>query len=165
MICGACGKQFSGEFSFCPYCGKPLDAKPPAQIESLPVPVVERQSFTDDSANQPESVESPGAGNGIQTGTIVFGAFAAISLVVSIVKGVVPIFLLEAAGWASAAWYWQSRKKHSDTAKGVVIVLAVLVAIGEVVHIASQPGSKSTAPTASDPFAAYGGHAVTPAEA
>ena len=96
-ICGACGKQFSGEFSICPYCGKSLDAKPPAGIESAPVPAVERQSFTNDSGDQPETMQSPVAGSGIQTGTIVFGAFSAISLVVSIVKGVVPIFLLEAA--------------------------------------------------------------------
>ncbi len=164
MVCGACGKQFSGEFSFCPYCGKSLDVKPLAEIASPPVPVVERQTFTDDSVNQPESVESPLASSGIQTGTIVFGAFSAISLVVSIVKGVVPIFLLEAAGWAGAAWYWQSRKTHSETAKAVVIVLAVLIAIGEVIHIASQTNSKATAPTVSDPFAAYGGHEVAPAE-
>jgi hypothetical protein len=145
MLCGTCGKQFSGEFSFCPYCGKSLDAKPPAGIESPPVPVVESQSFTNDPGNQPESVESPGAGSGIQTGTIVFGAFSAISLVVSIVKGVVPIFLLEAAGWAGAAWYWQSKKTHSETAKGIVIALAALVAVGEVIHIATSADSRTTA--------------------
>ena len=165
IVCGDCGKQFSGEFSFCPYCGKSRDAKPSAEIESPSVPAVELQSFTNYPGNQPESVESPGAGSGIQTGTIVFGAFSAISLVVSIVKGVVPIFLLEAAGWAGAAWYWQSKKTHSDTAKAVVIVLAVLIAIGEVIHIASQTNPKATAPTVSDPFAAYGGHEVAPAEA
>ena len=165
IACGACGKQFSKEFSFCPYCGKSLDSKPSAGIESPSVPAVDRQSLTNDPSNQPESVESPRAGSGIQTGTIVFGALSAISLVVSIIKGVVPIFLLEAAGWAGVAWYWQSRKTHSETAKAVVIVLAVLIAIGEVFHVASQPGSKSTAPTASDPFAAYGGHEVAPAEA
>jgi len=164
IVCGACGKQFSEEFSFCPYCGKSLDAKPPAGIESPSVPAVERQSFTNDPGIQPESEESPGAGSGIQTGTIVFGAFSAISLVVSIVKGVVPIFLMEAAGWAGAAWYWQNKKTHSETAKAVVVVLAVLIAIGEVIHIASQANPKATAPTVSDPFAAYGGHEVAPAE-
>lgn len=165
IVCGACGKQFSEEFSFCPYCGKSLDAKPSAGIESPSVPAVDRQSFTNDPGNKPELEESPGAGGGIQSGTIVFGAFSAISLVVSIVKGVVPIFLLEAAGWAGAAWYWQNKKTHSETAKVVVIVLAVLIAIGEVIHIASQANPKATAPTVSDPFAAYGGHEVAPAEA
>jgi hypothetical protein len=105
------------------------------------------------------------AGTAIRVGTLIFGAFSAISLLVSIVKGLVPIYLLEAAGWAGVAWYWQEKKTHSDVAKAIVIVLAVLVAIGEVVHIVSQAGSKSTAPTASDPFAAYGGHEVAPAEA
>jgi len=143
IVCGACGKQFSEEFSFCPYCGKSLDAKPSAGIESPSVPAVDRQLFTNDPGNKPELEESPGAGSGIQTGTIVFGAFSAISLVVSIVKGVVPIFLLEAAGWAGAAWYWQSKKTHNELAKAIVIVLAVLVAIGEVVHIASHLNSES----------------------
>jgi hypothetical protein len=164
IACVVCGKQFSGEFSFCPYCGKSLDAKQSAGIESPSIPVVERQSYANDPGNQPELVEGAGAGSRIQTGTIVFGVFSVISLVVSIIKGVVPIFLLEAAGWAGVAWYWQSRKTHSETAKAVVIVLAVLIAIGEVIHIASQTNSKATAPTVSDPFAAYGGHEVAPAE-
>jgi TPR repeat protein len=82
------------------------------------------------------------AGAGIRVGTWVFGAFSAISLVVSMAKGIVPIYLLEAAGWAGAAWYWQAKKTHSDVAKAIVIVLAVLVGIGEVVHIASQAGPK-----------------------
>lgn len=161
MVCDACGKQFSGEFSFCPYCGKPLDAKPPAGIASPPVPVVEHQTFTDDSVNHPESVGSTVAGSGIQTGTIVFGAFSAISLVVSIFKGIVPIFLLEAAGWAGAAWYWQSRKKHSDTAKGVVIVLAVVVVVGEIIHVALAANSQSAPAVSSVPYYPY---ANTPGE-
>ena len=170
MVCGACGKQFSGEFSFCPYCGKSLGAKPPAGIESPPVHVLGCQSFTNDSGDQPETVESPVAGSGIQTGTIVFGAFSAISLVVSIVKGVVPIFLLEAAGWAGAAWYWQNKKTHSETAKGIVILLAIVVAVGEIIHIAIS-ASTHPAPVVSSaplyPYASPAGESQTavPSEA
>jgi hypothetical protein len=32
-------------------------------------------------------------------------------------KGIVPIYLLVAAGLAGAAWYWQGKKTHSDVAK------------------------------------------------
>jgi tetratricopeptide (TPR) repeat protein len=120
---------------------------------------------TDTLTNQSEPIEDGVAGSGIRVGTLVFGVFSVICLLVSIAKGLVPIYLLEAAGWAGLAWYWQGKKTHSDVAKAIVIVLAVLVAIGEAVHIASQPDSKSTAPTASDPFAAYGGHEVASAEA
>jgi hypothetical protein len=103
------------------------------------------------------------AGAGIRVGTWVFGAFSAISLVVSMAKGIVPIYLLEAAGWAGAAWYWQAKKTHSDVAKAIVIVLAVLVGIGEVVHIVSQAGSKpnifddaSNTTTSTSPYAVSG---------
>jgi hypothetical protein len=108
------------------------------------------------------------AGSRIQAGTIVFAAFAAISLLVSLVKGLVPIYLLEAIGWAGLAWYWQSKKTHSDLAKGIVGTLAVMVALGEVVHIAmqwdAQPAATPVANSApvypganpnTDPFAKY----------
>jgi hypothetical protein len=78
-----------------------------------------------------------------EIGTYVFGAFAVISLLVSIIKGVVPIYLVESAVWAGAAWYWHRAKSHSELGKAIVIVIAVLVAIGEVIHIASQPDFRS----------------------
>jgi hypothetical protein len=163
MICDACGKESASEFNFCPHCGKAFVSQP-SVIES-PSPSPEVHSVTDTLTNQSEPIEDGVAGSGIRVGTLVFGVFSVICLLVSIAKGLVPIYLLEAAGWAGLAWYWQGKKTHSDVAKAIVIVLAVLVAIGEAVHIASQPDSKSTAPTASDPFAAYGGHEVASAEA
>jgi len=39
-------------------------------------------------------------------------------------------------GWS--LWYWHRAKTHSELGKAIVIVIAVLVAIGEVIHIASQ---------------------------
>lgn len=141
MLCGACGKDLVDEFVFCPYCGKPIEGA--AGVEtSHPSEAPGPTSDVSNVGLGPEKIAP--AGNGIQAGTVVLGSFAAISLLVSIVKGLVPIYLLEAVGWAGLAWYWQRKKTHSDIARGVVGTLAVLVAIGEVVHIAMQPDSQPT---------------------
>jgi hypothetical protein len=71
----------------------------------------------------------------IKGGTIVFAVFAVISLIVSLVNGLVPIYLIEAASWGGLAWYWQRRNRHSETAKSIVVILAAIVIIGEVIHI------------------------------
>jgi tetratricopeptide (TPR) repeat protein len=163
MICGGCGKESADEFNFCPHCGKAFVHRPSVIESSSPSPEV--QSVQNTPTDESEPIKDGVAGTTIRVGTLVFGAFSAISLLVSIIKGIVPIYLLEAAAWAGAAWYWQGKKTHSDVAKAIVIVLAVLVGIGEVVHMVSQAGSKPAAPTASDPFAAYGGHEVASAEA
>jgi hypothetical protein len=142
MICDGCGKESADEFTFCPHCGKALAPKP-SVIESSPSPSPEVQPVADIRTGESQPIKDAVAGTGIRVGTWVFGAFSAISLLVSMVKGLVPIYLLEAAGWAGVAWYWQGKKTHSDVAKAIVIVLAVLVGIGEVVHIASQPDDRS----------------------
>lgn len=80
--------------------------------------------------------------NRIKGGTIVFATFAVISLIVSAVNGLIPIYLIEAAGWGGLAWYWQSRSTHSETAKGIVVILAAVVTIGEVIHIAVRSNMK-----------------------
>jgi hypothetical protein len=71
----------------------------------------------------------------IKGGTIVFAVFAVISLIVSLVNGLVPIYLIEAASWGGLAWYWQRRNRHSETAKSIVVILAAIVIIGEVIDI------------------------------
>jgi tetratricopeptide (TPR) repeat protein len=163
MICGACDKESADEFNFCPHCGKAF-VRIPSVIES-PIPSPEVQSVQNAPTDESDPIKDGVAGTAIRVGTFVFGAFSAISLLVSIIKGIVPIYLLEAAGWAGAAWYWQGKKTHSDVAKAIVIVLAVLVGIGEAVYMVSQARSKPAAPTAADPFAAYGGHEVASAGA
>jgi hypothetical protein len=152
-VCRACGKELAGEFKFCPRCGEAFLLKPSA-IES-PNPPPEIHSVTDTPTDESELVKDGVAGTSIRVGTLVFGAFSAICLLVSIIKGLVPIYLLESAGWAGVAWYWQVKKTHSDVATVIVIVLAWLVAIGEVVHIASQADSKPTPNTNSDPYGKY----------
>jgi hypothetical protein len=154
MICDGCGKESADEFTFCPHCGKAFAPKPTV-IESSPNPSPEVHSVTVTRTDESQPVKDGVAGTSIRVGTWVFGAFSAISLLVSIVKGLVPIYLLEAAGWAGAAWYWQGKKTHSDVAKAIVIVLAVLVGIGEVVHIVSQAGESNTT-TSTSPYAVSG---------
>jgi tetratricopeptide (TPR) repeat protein len=92
-----------------------------------------------------------------EIGTYVFGSFAVLALVVSIVKGIVPIYLFEAAVWAGAAWYWHRKKAHSELAKAIVIVFAALIAIGEVIQVAREFNKPSTVPASqsADPFEKY----------
>jgi transcription elongation factor Elf1 len=161
--CPECGKESSIDFSYCPYCGEAFAPEVP-EIELLsPPPEVDH--VTDEQTDQPAPIESDqttpirsaDTDKTKEIGTYVLGAFSAISLLVSIMKGLVPIYLFEAAGWAGAAWYWHSKKTHSELAKAIVIVLAVLVAIGEVIHITWQAGifSTSTAPKRTAPFGQY----------
>ena len=137
MVCRGCGKESADEFSFCPHCGEAL-AGGPSLTESPDSPQ-EAEPVTEVTPEKPATTAMVASD---KMGTYVFGAFSAASLLVSIVRGFVPIYLLEAAGWAGVAWYWQKKKIHSELAKAIVIVLAALVAIGEVVHIASQPSSE-----------------------
>lgn len=162
MVCHECGRETADGFSFCPHCGTALPAGSPV-VES-PTPPLELKVATEVVSEAPAPTPSVASDGRNEFGTYMFGAFALISLLVSLIKGVVPIYLMESAIWAGAAWYWHRAKTHSELGKAIVIVIAVLVAVGEVVHIASQPDLKSTAPTASDPFAAYGGHEVASSE-
>jgi len=136
MVCHECRREAADGFSFCPHCGtaliggSPVVESPSSALEGTLVTEVETEATAPAS-----SVASNGRN---EIGTYVFGALAVISLLVSIIKGVVPIYLVESAIWAGASWYWHRAKTHSELGKAIVIVIAVLVAIGEVIHIASQ---------------------------
>jgi ribosomal protein L32 len=140
IVCPSCAKESAVEFSFCPHCGEAF-APAPQLIESpnLPPEVVPAKEKL---ADQPSATKVGVTGRANDIGTYVFGAFSVIALLVSIIKGIVPIYLLESAIWAGAAWYWHRIKTHSELAKAIVIVLAALIAIGEVIQIASQFGSE-----------------------
>jgi len=146
MVCRDCGKESADEFSFCPYCGKAIAASLPATEPPGPLPHL--NAAPEVEANNHADVPSNGSD---KIGTYVFGAFSAISALVSFIKGIVPIYLAEAAIWAACAWYWHRKKTHSELAKAIVIVLAALVAIGEVIQIASQFRSESKPTVASVP--------------
>jgi hypothetical protein len=149
MVCPSCAKESAVEFSFCPHCGKAF-APAPSVIEP-PTPPAEVKTVEQEHNDHPEPTESTEANRSNQIGTYVFGAFSVIALLVSIIKGVVPIYLVESAVWAGAAWYWHKRKTHNELAKAIVIVLAALVAIGEVIQIASSFTSESKRTLASTP--------------
>jgi hypothetical protein len=87
---------------------------------------------------QPTSIKDGVGGTSIRVGTLVYGAFAAITLLAAMNKGFPPIYLLEAGGLAWAAWYWQAKKAHSEVAKRLVIIFAVVVVVGEIAQTAYQ---------------------------
>lgn len=143
-ICPSCAREFSVEFSFCPHCGNAFHSAPPISIPVDSSPEVESvdKESTDE---QILSIISP-TSKFNEIGTYTFGAFAAITLVVAIVHGIRPIELIETAIWAGSAWYWHSKKTHSELAKAVILVIAALVAIGEiisVVHHYNEPDTNS----------------------
>ena len=155
MVCGACGKESADEFSFCPYCGKAFVVGPP--VIELPGPPQEVNTDTAVATEEPAPTEGVANERSNKIGTYVFGAFSVLALLVSIIKGIVPIYLIESAVWAGAAWYWHSKKTHSELAKAIVIVLAALIAIGEVIQVAREFNKPSTAPAnqSTDPFEKY----------
>jgi hypothetical protein len=136
MVCNVCDKDSADGFKFCPHCGKAF-VPTPSVIES-PKPSPEVQQVTEQQTDQqaPTKVSETDRSNRI--GTYVFGAFSVLALLVSIIKGIVPIYLVESAVWAGAAWYWHKKKTHSELAKAIVIVFASLIAIGEVIQIAKE---------------------------
>jgi hypothetical protein len=154
-VCPSCAKESAGEFSFCPYCGKAF-APIPSVIEP-PGPSPEPSPAAEQQSEEQAPTKSIQTDRSNKIGTYVFGAFAVLALIVSIVKGIVPIYLFESAVWAGAAWYWHRKKTHSELAKAIVIVLAALVAIGEVVQVAREFNKPSTVPVSqsTDPFEKY----------
>jgi hypothetical protein len=140
-VCPSCAKELVGEFSFCPHCGKALVSAPPAVEPSAVEPSVSPSAVNAISEQQTEEQQASEVSNADKSnkiGTWVFGSFSALALLVSIIKGIVPIYLIESAIWAGAAWYWHSKKTHSELAKAIVIVFASLIAIGEVIQIAKE---------------------------
>jgi hypothetical protein len=151
LVCSGCGKESVAEFSFCPHCGQAF-VHAPSAIES-PGPSPEVESATEELIDQ-QAPATSATDIKNKIGTYVFGAFSALSLLVAVVKGIAPIYLIESAVWAGAAWYWHRKKTHTELATAIVIVFACLIAIGEVIQIFSAlnatPVSKST-----DPFEKY----------
>ena len=154
VACSACGKESVAEFSYCPHCGQSFTPAPPV-IES-PIPSPEEDPVKEERTEQ-QAPTTSATDIKNKIGTYVFGAFSVLSLIVAIVKGIVPIYLIESAIWAGAAWYWHRKKTHSELAKAIVIVFAGLIAIGEVIQIARQFSTLNAAPVSksTDPFEKY----------
>jgi hypothetical protein len=71
-------------------------------------------------------------------GTIVFALFAALSLLVCLVRGIVPIYLVEAGLWAGLAWFWHKKNLVSPSVNLAVLLVAVFVAAGEGFMVGQQ---------------------------
>jgi hypothetical protein len=154
VLCSVCGKESVAEFSFCPHCGQSFTPAPP--VIELPNPSPEEEPVKEERTEQ-QAPTTNDSDRKRKIGTYVFGAFSVLSLLVSIVKGIVPIYLVESAAWAGAAWYWHRKKTHTELATAIVIVLAGLVAIGEVIQVARHFGTLNAAPVSksTDPFEKY----------
>lgn len=119
-------------------------------------PVQENCDGPETTTDQFSSNTSTNLARVSNVGTFVFGAFAVVSLLVSIAKGITPLYILESGGWAWAAWYWHKKKVKSDTAKALVFMLGVAVAIGEVIHYEIRVNSEHRVASVAtfDPIAA-----------
>jgi hypothetical protein len=49
----------------------------------------------------------------LQSGTVVFAAFAVLSAIVCVVKGIVPLYAVEALLWAGLAVFWHVANEES----------------------------------------------------
>jgi len=155
VVCPSCARESAVEFSFCPHCGKAF--APALPVLEPPIPPAGVKTSEQEHNDRPEPRETAEPNRSNEVGTYVFGAFAFIALLVSLIKGIVPIYLIESAVWAGAAWYWHRTKTHSELAKAIVIVFAALIAIGEVIQVAREFNKPSTAPAnqSTDPFEKY----------
>ena len=77
-------------------------------------------------------------------GTFVFGGLSLLTLAICFAKGIVPIYLAEAALWAALALLWHKKHVTSPAANGTVLLLAVALAAGEGFLIGRQPTESYT---------------------
>lgn len=129
MFCGVCGSEFPDDFSFCPKCGRSVRASASTR-ETPTVPVAPAPEVEQDTKAEIAAPLAPAKAR-FDYGTIVFAAFSGISLLICLAKGIVPIYLGESVLWAAVAWYWHKKSPWSETATGIVLLVAVGVAAGE----------------------------------
>jgi len=146
MFCGVCGSEFPQDFSFCPKCGRSVrtSALPEGPQAVAAAPALEAEPDT----KNPKSSPSAPVKARFNYGTVVFAAFSVLSLLVCLAKGIVPIYLGESAFWAAVAWYWHKKSPWSETATGIVLLLAVGVAAGEGYLLGRQSPEKRYAAVA-----------------
>jgi len=131
MFCTKCGTDLPDDAQFCLKCGHALTGPPAKNVEAASVPdTVNEPPVTSPATTDAPTVSPPTEPNP-NIGTIVFAAFAVLSLVVSFAKGIVPIFIIEAGLWAGLAWYWHRKKPKSQAATAIVLLLALVVTAAE----------------------------------
>src|ERR1700676_2792639 len=115
MFCSKCATSLPDDAQFCLKCGHALTGTLNTNIPTTPSPEAKTEPLVPPAApTDAPTVSMPNVPNA-NIGTFVFASFAVLSLVVSFVKGVVPIFIIEAGLWDGLAWYW-NRKKHKSQA-------------------------------------------------
>jgi hypothetical protein len=129
MFCGICGNEFSDDFRFCPKCGRSVSTS--ASVGGMQAAAVAPAAGANRRTEMQESVPSAGIGARFNYATVVFASFSVLSLLVSLAKGIVPLYLGESVVWAAVAWYWHKKGPRSEIATAIVLLLAVAVAAGE----------------------------------
>jgi hypothetical protein len=79
----------------------------------------------------------------LQPGTVVFTAFAILSVFVFIFKGLVPLYFIEAFLWAGLAALWHVKQITSKVANYTVLFLALAVLLGNSFNIGRAAGYKA----------------------
>lgn len=146
-FCIKCGLDQPEDSRFCRKCGyafpnleSPPLASPPATAETEGASI----AATIPAAAPSASTSTVIAQTAFNFGTWIFAGFSVLSLIVAFARGIVPIYLGEAAGWAVLAWWWQKTNPKSQIANALVLLLAVVLAAGEGFLIGRQPAENYT---------------------
>lgn len=79
---------------------------------------------------------------GFSLTALAFSVFSLLSLVACLVKGIVPIYFLEAVLWGGLVLYSLKKPSLNERASFVVVLLAVVVAAAQGYSIGRDAGSK-----------------------
>jgi len=84
-----------------------------------------------DSQSDAQAENGGKAAEEFNVGVWVFAGLSLLTLTITLIRGIVPIEVLEAALWATLAWVWHKRRLAGQSSKDVLIMLAILIAGGE----------------------------------
>jgi hypothetical protein len=134
VFCTFCGIELPDDSRFCKKCGFAFGAD--ESQKSSDHPTGEKQA---PSAAPGVPFNSTLTRSNSNFGTFVFGGLSVLTLAICFAKGIVPIYLAEAALWAALAWFWHKKHVTSPVANGAVLLLAVALAAAEGFLIGRQP--------------------------
>jgi hypothetical protein len=79
----------------------------------------------------------------LQPGTVIFATFAILSAIVCVVKGLVPIYAIEAFVWATLASFWHVEQIKNKVANYIMLSLTLAVLLGNAFSIGRAAGYKA----------------------